>query len=288
MSTSRLERLEGAAIRLLWEAVAEAKRSVMVRSNDEESAALVRLARRAFYPAAPPFPIVAREALAAAAAKRGFDLVIDGARGTGAPIQPGTIWRLDHATKHRGETVRLFPLAGWTDADVRDCFADAAGRGSEADGAGAGLAPGSVARPARPALRFHLCGGAGSGKSTLAALLSPAMRARAAPAPDHRDFILDDVPGQDRDPRGVLTAASTADLSVVVVDVRQGLSSTVRRDLVVLSQLGVRQLVLAVNKIDLAEQRQAAFARVEDEYRRFSLGLKLPPAACLPVSATDG
>ena len=52
-----------------------------------------------------------------------------------------------------------------------------------------------------------------------------------------------------------------------MVDVRQGLSTTVRRDLVLLLLLGVRQLVLAVNKIDLAEQSQAAFARIEDEYR---------------------
>src|SRR5580692_6973090 len=104
MSTSRPERLEGAAIRLLWEAVAEAKRPVMVRADDAESAALVRLARRAFYPLEPPFPIVAREALAAASAKRGFDLVIDGGRATGAVNQPAPIWRLGHATKRRGET----------------------------------------------------------------------------------------------------------------------------------------------------------------------------------------
>ena len=286
MSTSRPERLEGAALRLLWEAVAEAKRPVMVRSDDDESAALVRLARRAFYPVEPPFPILAREALAAAAAKRGFDLVIDGERGADAANQPAPIWRLGHATKRRGETVRLFPLAGWTEADVRDYVASAGARDADA-----GVAPAEVthARPARPALRFHLCGGAGSGKSALAALLSPA--APAAPvarAPDQRDFIVDDVPGQDRDPRGVLTAASTADLSIVVIDVRQGLSTVVRRDLVLLSLLGVRQLVLAVNKMDLAGQSQAAFARVEDEYRTFSALLKLPPAACVPVSATTG
>jgi bifunctional enzyme CysN/CysC len=280
MSTSRPERLEGAALRLLWEAVAEAKRPVMVRSNDDEGAALVRLARRAFYPAEPPFPILAGEALAAAAAKRGFDLVIDGARGAGAANQPAPIWRLGHATKRRGETVRLFPLAGWTEADLQDSVAqlDAGTRDTEA-----GLVNERVARPLRPALRFHLCGGSGSGKSALAALVLSAAR-----APDQRDFIVDDVPGQDRDPRGVVTAASTADLSVVVVDVHQGLSTAVRRDLVLLSLLGVRQLVLAVNKMDLVEQSQAAFARVEDEYRTFSSLLKLPPAACLPVSATTG
>ena len=269
MSTSRPERLEGAAIRLLWEAVAEAKRPVMVNSDDAESAALLRLARRAFHPLDPPFPIVAREALAAVAAKRGFDLVIGGARATGAANQPAPIWRLGHATKRRGETVRLFPLAGWTDDDLHDAGAGGSGR--------------SAARPRRPTLRLHLCGGTGSGKSALAALL-----ARAPRANDQRDFIIDDVPGQDRDPRGVLTAASNANLSILVVDIDQGLSKTVRRDLVLLSLLGVRRLVVAVNKVDLAEQSQASFSRLADDYRELSGRLKLPPAVCLPVSAATG
>jgi bifunctional enzyme CysN/CysC len=276
MSTSRAERLQGAAIRLLWEAVAEAKRPVMVRSNDDQSAALVQLARHAFYPAPPPFPVVDSDALAAAATKRGFDLVIDAERGTGAENQPVPIWHLGHATKRRGQVVRLFPLAGWTDTDLREYLG---GAGAES----AGAAHAIVARVARPALRFHLCGGAGAGKSALAALLS-----RTARAPDQRAFIVDDVPGHDGDPRGVLAAASTADLSVVVIDVRQGLSTAARRDLVLLSLLGVRQHIVAINEIDLDDQSEAAFARIEDEYRTFSARLKLPPAPCVPVSAKTG
>jgi bifunctional enzyme CysN/CysC len=273
MSTSRPERLEGAGLRLLWQAVAEANRPVMVRSNDDESAALLQLARRAFYPAPPPFPIVAREALAEEEAKRGFDLVIHGERPAGAGNQPAPIWRLGQTpTKRRGETVHLFPLAGWTAADVRGYVAHA------------GDAPDArVANVEHPALRVHTCGGSGSGKTTLAALLSGAPRGPGGPS-----FVVDDLPGQERDARGVLTAASNADLGVVVADVRQGLSAAVRRDIVLLSLLGVRQVVLAVNKIDLAERTQAAFARVEDEYRKFSAGLKSPPAACVPVSATGG
>ena len=254
MSTSRPARLEGAAIQLLWEAVAEAKRPVMVRSNDDESAALVRLARHAFHPAEPPFPIVNRDALAGAADRRGFDLVIDGDRGTRAQGQSDPIWRLGPATKRRGETVRLYPLAGWTEHDVRDYVASLGAPHEEARVASSSPLAG------RPALRFHLCGGGGSGKSTLASLLSS--RAQAARAADQRTFMVDDVPGQERDPRGVVTAASTADLSVVVVDPRQGLSTVVRRDLVLLSLLGVRQLVVAVNKLDLEAQSQAAFARI--------------------------
>src|SRR5947209_14733990 len=197
MSTSRAERLEGAAIRLLWEAVVETKRLVMVRSTDPESAALVQLARHAFYPASPPFPIVDRDGLAAA--KRGFDLVIDAERGTGADNQAAPIWHLGHETKRRGKAMRLFPLAGWSETDVREYLA---GAGSE----DAGVAHPIVARVARPALRFHLCGAAGSGKTSLTALLS--RTTRTARAPEQHPFIIDDVPGQDGDPRGVLTAAS--------------------------------------------------------------------------------
>jgi hypothetical protein len=72
--------------------------------------------------------------------------------------------------------------------------------------------------------------------------------------------------------------------AVVVIDVLQGLSTGVRRDLLLLSLLGVRQLVLAVNKIDLDDRSQAAFGRIDDEYRMFSARLKLPPAPCVPVS----
>jgi bifunctional enzyme CysN/CysC len=270
MSTSRLDRLEGASLQLLWEAVAEAKRPVMVQSDDEESAALLRLARRAFYPAELPFPLVAPEELAAATANHGFDLVIDGdvARG-GAGRQPPPVWRLVQAMKRRGETFRVSPLAGWSELDVRHYAGQARGEGPSS-------------------LDLHTCGGTGTGKSALAALLSTASAATARRAPDRRSFVVTDVPGQDGDPRGVLTAASTADLSVLVVDARQGLSTPVKRDIVLLSLLGARQIILAVNKIDLAEYSQAAFARVEDEYRRFAAGLTLPAVISLPVSATRG
>src|SRR6185437_717196 len=103
-----------------------------------------------------------------------------------------------------------------------------------------------------------------------------------------RRFLVDDVPGRDRDPGGVLAAASTADLSLVVVDARLGLTTAVRRDIVLLSLLGVPRIVLAVNKIDLPVDPQGAYARVHDEYASFVSGLKLPAAVVLPVSATRG
>jgi bifunctional enzyme CysN/CysC len=263
MST-RLERLEGSSIRFLWEAVAEAKRPAMLQAGDRESAAILQLARKAFFPGPLPFPLLAPEELEQARAKSGFDLMLQGKTGAHDDRdQARPVWHLVNGARRPGEVKLVSPLAGWTDADVRHYL--------------------EGARLERPALRFHTCGGSGGGKSALGALLANARR-----PPDRPAFVIDDVAGRDADPRGVFSAASTADLSLVVVDVRLGLSTPVRRDIVLLSLLGARQIILAINKIDLPVDPEAAFARVEQEWRTFAAGLKLPAAVCVPVSAVRG
>ncbi|HLK91218.1 MAG TPA: adenylyl-sulfate kinase [Polyangia bacterium] len=264
MMRTRLERLEGAAIRFLWETVAGAHRPAVLNGGDRECAALLELARKAFFPAPLPFPVLTPEELEAARARQSFDLILwgklDGARGE-ARMRP--VWHLQSTQRVPGAAVAS-PLGGWTEDDVRNYLEGAAASG------GSGLA-------------LHTCGGSGGGKSALVALLASARR-----APESRNFLIDDVPGQDRDPRGVVAAASHADVSLVVVDARLGLTTPVRRDIVLLSLLGARRIILAVNKIDLPVDPQGAFARVEEEYASFSAGLKLPAATCLPVSATRG
>jgi bifunctional enzyme CysN/CysC len=261
MMRTRLERLEGASIRLLWEATTEAKRDVLLDGGDDASAALVALAKRAFFPGALPFPVLGREELERARAQQGFDLILAGQREAETRARP--VWHLAGTPRRPGGAALTSPLAGWTADDVRQYL----------DGD----------RGVAPSLSLHTCGGSGTGKSALCARLAP-----ADGRPPTRRFLVDDVPGRDRDPGGVLAAASTADLSLVVVDARLGLTTAVRRDIVLLSLLGVPRIVLAVNKIDLPVDPQGAYARVHDEYASFVSGLKLPAAVVLPVSATRG
>ena len=264
MMRTRLERLEGASIRFLWEATATARRPGLLDGGDRESAALLELARKAFFPGPLPFPVLSREEMDRARAEQGFDLVFHAALAPDVrEARARPVWHLAGMARRPGEAALASPLAGWTADDLRSYLEGAAGE--------------------VPALTLHTCGGSGGGKSALVACL-----AAARPASARRSFLIDDVPGQDRDPRGVLAAGSNADLSLVVVDARLGLTAPVRRDLVLLSLLGVRRIVLAINKIDLPVDPRGAFVRVEQEYASFAAGLKLPLAACLPVSATRG
>jgi bifunctional enzyme CysN/CysC len=264
MMRTRLERLEGASIQLLWQAIAEAERPVLLDGGDRESAALLVLARKAFFPGPLPFPVVAPEALDRLRAQQGFDLILRGTIvATGLDARSHPVWHLAAATAGRGGERLVSPLGGWTAEDLRQYL--------EGD-------PGFA-----PALSLHTCGGAGGGKSALIARL-----AEARSTPTTRRFLVDDVPGQDGDPRGVVAAASNADLSLVVVDARFGLSTPVKRDIVLLSLLGVPRIILAVNKIDLPVDPQGAFTRFEQQYAAFAAGLKLPPTVYVPVSALRG
>ncbi len=262
MMRTRLERLEGASIQLLWQATAEAERPALLDGGDRASAALLALARKAFFPGPLPFPVVGPEELDRGRAQQGFDLIL---RGTIAAAGPDPrshpVWHLAApATGPGGESLAA-PLGGWTALDLQQYL----------DG-DKGFAP---------ALSLHTCGGEGGGKSALCARLAGADRTP-------RSFLIDDVPGQDGNPRGVVAAASGTDLSLVVVDARLGLSTPVKRDIVLLSLLGVPRIILAVNKMDIPIDQQGTFTRFEQQYAAFAAGLKLPPAACVPVSALRG
>jgi len=103
-----------------------------------------------------------------------------------------------------------------------------------------------------------------------------------------RRFILADAPGHEQYTRNMATAASTADLAVVLVDARKGVQRQTRRHTRILALMGVRRLLLAVNKMDLIGWSQPAFDTVAADYLAFAAGLGIDDVTAVPVSAVTG
>jgi bifunctional enzyme CysN/CysC len=103
-----------------------------------------------------------------------------------------------------------------------------------------------------------------------------------------RKFIVADTPGHEQYTRNMATGASTADLAIVLVDARHGIMRQTRRHAFIASLLGIRHLVLAVNKIDLVDWSQARFAAIEEEFRAIAAGLGFRSYMAIPLSARFG
>jgi bifunctional enzyme CysN/CysC/sulfate adenylyltransferase subunit 1 len=103
-----------------------------------------------------------------------------------------------------------------------------------------------------------------------------------------RKFIIADTPGHVQYTRNMVTGASTADLGLVLVDARQGLTEQSRRHAVILSLLRVPHLVLAVNKMDLVDYDQATYDRIHQEFTSFATKLNIPDLEVIPISALQG
>jgi sulfate adenylyltransferase large subunit len=107
-------------------------------------------------------------------------------------------------------------------------------------------------------------------------------------ATPNRKFIIADTPGHIQYTRNMVTGASTADLGLVLVDARQGLTEQSRRHAVLLSLLRVPHLVLAVNKMDLVDYDQATYERIHQEFTQFATKLNIPDLEVIPISALKG
>ena len=105
---------------------------------------------------------------------------------------------------------------------------------------------------------------------------------------DKRKFIVADCPGHEQYTRNMATGASTADLAVVLVDARKGLLTQTHRHSYIVSLLGIRHVVLAVNKMDLVDFDEAVFARIAADYRALARRLGIAEVACIPLSALEG
>jgi sulfate adenylyltransferase large subunit len=103
-----------------------------------------------------------------------------------------------------------------------------------------------------------------------------------------RKFIIADTPGHTQYTRNMVTGASTADLGLVLVDARQGLTEQSRRHAVLLSLLRVPHLVLAVNKMDLVDYSQETYEAIHSEFTQFATKLNIPDLEVIPISALQG
>ncbi len=107
-------------------------------------------------------------------------------------------------------------------------------------------------------------------------------------ATPRRKFIIADTPGHVQYTRNMVTGASTADLGLVLVDARHGLTEQSRRHAVILSLLRVPHLVLAINKMDLVDYDEAVYDRIQAEFTSFATKLTIPDLTVIPISALNG
>ncbi|MQP76659.1 sulfate adenylyltransferase subunit CysN [Stenotrophomonas sp. MYb238] len=105
---------------------------------------------------------------------------------------------------------------------------------------------------------------------------------------DRRKYIVADCPGHEQYTRNMATGASTADLAVVLVDARKGLLQQTRRHSYIISLLGIGQVVLAVNKMDLVDYDRDVFERIAGEYRALAAQLGIANVQAIPLSALEG
>jgi len=105
---------------------------------------------------------------------------------------------------------------------------------------------------------------------------------------DRRKFIVADTPGHEQYTRNMITGASTADVAVILVDARKGVLTQTRRHSYLVHLIGIRKVVLAINKMDLVDYSQKVFDRIEDDYRAFARQIGLDDITSIPMSGLKG
>ncbi|WP_063550105.1 sulfate adenylyltransferase subunit CysN [Burkholderia territorii] len=103
-----------------------------------------------------------------------------------------------------------------------------------------------------------------------------------------RKFIVADTPGHEQYTRNMITGASTADLAVILIDARKGVLTQTRRHSHLVALIGIRRVVLAINKMDLVDYDRAVFERIDADYRAFAAELGLDEIVSIPMSALRG
>ena len=105
---------------------------------------------------------------------------------------------------------------------------------------------------------------------------------------DNRKFIVADTPGHEQYTRNMVTGASTADLAVILIDARQGVLTQTRRHSYLVNLIGIRNVVLAINKMDLVNYDQAVFDRIVKDYTAFATEIGIKDFVPIPISGLKG
>ncbi|MBD9425129.1 sulfate adenylyltransferase subunit CysN [Pseudomonas sp. PDM15] len=107
-------------------------------------------------------------------------------------------------------------------------------------------------------------------------------------ATEKRKFIVADTPGHEQYTRNMITGASTADVAVILIDARKGMLTQTRRHSYLVSLIGIRQVVLAINKLDMVDYSQEVFEQIDADYRAFASKLGIEHIQSIPLSALRG
>jgi bifunctional enzyme CysN/CysC len=105
---------------------------------------------------------------------------------------------------------------------------------------------------------------------------------------DRRKFIVADTPGHEQYTRNMVTGASTADLAIVLIDARKGVLTQTKRHTTLANLVGIKKIVLAINKMDLVGYRREVFDKIVEDYRAFATPLGITQFTAIPVSALEG
>ncbi len=105
---------------------------------------------------------------------------------------------------------------------------------------------------------------------------------------NQRKFIIADTPGHEQYTRNMITGGSTANLAIILVDARTGVITQTRRHTFLVSLLGIKHIVLAVNKMDLVDYSEEVFNKIKNEYLHLTAQLGIEDVTCFPLSAKVG
>jgi sulfate adenylyltransferase subunit 1 len=105
---------------------------------------------------------------------------------------------------------------------------------------------------------------------------------------ENRKFIIADTPGHEQYTRNMVTGASTADVAIILIDARKGILTQTRRHSFIVNLLGIKNIIVAINKMDLVAYREEIFNEIKKNYEVLANGLKMGKRYYIPLSALDG